>query len=338
MARGRGSDDTLAVRVRALRRRGGLSQAALAHAADLERTQIAAIEAGHAPSVHAALALARALGTTVEALVARDPQDARIVALGGPLADGETVVAARVGEALTVQAVSGAVLGDSFTPPAGRIVDGAIDRFAGAVLEAFAIAGCDPLLGVVASLLDAGPGRVVAFELSSAAARDALAAGHLHAALVHGPEGQLPRVPTGVHRHRVARWRVGVAGDRPVELDEVRSGTVGVVQRSHDAASQTAFDRVVAGTPGADRPPVRRARGHLDAARCAQLLGVPAVTYEPAARAFDLAFTPLEVHDVEIWIAADQLDHPGAAALMDLLSQRRFADRIDAVGGYELAA
>lgn len=57
-------------RVRALREARGLSQAALARAAGVERTWLIHLEQGkiRQPSVEKALALARALGVPVEAL------------------------------------------------------------------------------------------------------------------------------------------------------------------------------------------------------------------------------------------------------------------------------
>ena len=56
-------------RVRDARTRLGLTQAELAHDADVSRQTVVAVEAGdYAPSVYLALALARRLGRTVEDL------------------------------------------------------------------------------------------------------------------------------------------------------------------------------------------------------------------------------------------------------------------------------
>ena len=55
--------------VRAARTAAGLTQAQLAEAAGVSRQTVVAVEAGdYAPSVYLALALARHLGSTVEAL------------------------------------------------------------------------------------------------------------------------------------------------------------------------------------------------------------------------------------------------------------------------------
>ncbi len=62
--------------VRAARVERGLSQADLAHRAGISRQALGAIEAAtYLPSVSVALALARELGTTVEALFGEERDD-----------------------------------------------------------------------------------------------------------------------------------------------------------------------------------------------------------------------------------------------------------------------
>src|SRR3954466_16130694 len=78
------------------RRGGGLSQATLAERAGISRQAVGAIEAGrHRPSVDAAMALASAVGRSVEELFAapatRPPPGV------APVAEGGGVLAARVG-------------------------------------------------------------------------------------------------------------------------------------------------------------------------------------------------------------------------------------------------
>lgn len=60
--------------VRAARQQAGLTQAALAQRADVARQTIVAVEAGdYAPSVYLALAIASAVGASVEQLFGVDP-------------------------------------------------------------------------------------------------------------------------------------------------------------------------------------------------------------------------------------------------------------------------
>src|SRR5919201_4669034 len=87
-----------AARLREARIAAGLSQAALAGAAGLSRQAVGAIEAGrHRPSVDAALAVAAAVGRSVEELFgAAEPRSEPV--LGAAAADGSAVLAARVGD------------------------------------------------------------------------------------------------------------------------------------------------------------------------------------------------------------------------------------------------
>src|SRR3954452_12693130 len=89
-----------ATRLREARLAAGLSQAALAGAAGVSRQAVGAIEAGlHRPSVDAALAIAGAVGRSVEDLFGAAAERSETV-LGSPLHDGAAVLAARVGDRL----------------------------------------------------------------------------------------------------------------------------------------------------------------------------------------------------------------------------------------------
>ena len=71
-------------RLRALRLQAGLTQGELAARAGVSRQLVAAVEAGrNVPAVDAAVALARALGTTVEELFGEPRGAAVTAALGG---------------------------------------------------------------------------------------------------------------------------------------------------------------------------------------------------------------------------------------------------------------
>src|SRR3954451_22142657 len=83
--------------LREARTAAGLSQSAFASAAGISRQAVGAIEAGrHRPSVDAAMALAGAVGRSVEALFAA-PSAAKAVPVLGPVRDGAGVPPARVG-------------------------------------------------------------------------------------------------------------------------------------------------------------------------------------------------------------------------------------------------
>src|SRR5690242_3797731 len=110
-------------RLREARIAAGLSQAALAGAAGVSRQAVGAIEAGlHRPSVDAALAVAAAVGQSVEELFgAAEPRFEPV--LGPPAPDGTAVLAARVGDRV-VHAASGQALAFEGWPRANAVMDG----------------------------------------------------------------------------------------------------------------------------------------------------------------------------------------------------------------------
>src|SRR5919202_4618097 len=199
-----------AVRLREARIAAGLSQAALAGAAGLSRQAVGAIEAGrHRPSVDAALALAAAVGRSVEELFGAAAKQSEAVA-GPPVADGSAVLAARVGDRV-VHARASDTLAFEGWPRANAVMeDGRPKLLPGADLEGLVIVGCDPALGLAAAQLpSSGPRTLIALSGSTGRALAATRAGRAHAALVHGR--RLPRPPAGTLRLHPARWRGGAA-------------------------------------------------------------------------------------------------------------------------------
>jgi DNA-binding XRE family transcriptional regulator len=322
-------------RVREARIAAGLSQAALAGAAGVSRQAVGAIEAGlHRPSVDAALAVAAAVGRPVEELFGAAESRFEPV-LGPPAADGTAVLAARVGDRV-VHAAAGRALAFEGWPRANAVMDGGRPKLLpGADLDGLVMVGCDPALGLAAAL---APRRLIALSGSTGRALEATRAGRAHVALVHGPRRRFPRPPAGTVRLHLARWRVGVAsqGRRARSIAELCERRTRVVQRDDDAASQKAFVAAVAAA-GGRRPAGPVASGHVDVARRVAQGAVAGVTMEPAAITWGLRFAPLEEHASEVWIDGRWADHPGAAALAELLRSPTFTSRLALVGGYELA-
>src|SRR5207253_11235941 len=112
----------------------------------------------------------------------------------------------------------------------------------------FAVAGCDPALGLAASLLPGrGPQRLVAIPASTSEAIEALNARRVHAAVVHGLPGHLRRSSLPVRRFVIARWRVGLAsraGFHP-KLNELARGKITAVRRDAGAEVQRALERAL---------------------------------------------------------------------------------------------
>jgi len=317
----------------------GMTQAALATRAGVSRSVVAAIESGrHVPSVDAAIRLARILDVPVERLFAPAPP---LGSLGGPLGEGEVVVAARVGDQLVAAPVVGRGAAGSWSAPTGVVLGGAFEPFPGATGDGFLVLGCDPVLAIAGALLG---NALVAVPSTTGGAMSTLAAGTCHAIVVHGSESAaegdgLPTAPCPVARFHVARWRVGlgIAPGRPERvIEDVLGGSVPLVGRQAGAASQDALERAARRVGATVPEPVVRGSGHVEAARVAELLGGAAITYEPAAAMAGLRFLPLETHVVELWIDVRHRGHPGAAALAELLGGRRFRERAAAIGGYDL--
>jgi transcriptional regulator with XRE-family HTH domain len=330
-------------RIRALREQRGWTQSDLASRAGVTRQLVGAVEADrHSPNVGAALALAQALGVSVEALFSPH-QDVVTSVSGDQLPAGTPVITVRVGDSLVAIPIDHGVTRSELWAVADAVSgDESLRWLPGASPGAFVIAGCDPMLGLLSGLVErTGGHRVITVHASTASAIDALAEGRVHGVLVHAPVHGLPAPPVDVQRWHVARWQVGLASPgratRP-DIAELAHRRMRVVQRDAGASSQRAFERALhaLGVDSAQPGPV--GDGHLDVARrVAQGGGKAGVTMESAARAFGLGFTPLEEHAVELWLDVRWATMPVALALLDVLTSSSLAQRVALLGGYDLS-
>lgn len=327
------------------RRRGlGLTQIELALASRLSRPLISAVETGrHVPGVNAALAIAAVLGATVEEVFgAPEGSETHVPALGIPVSGPAPVVAVRVGDVLSYHPLANrGAIGASWDRADGLLSNGRVQLFADADTSGFAVAGCEPAMGLAAALLPpSGPQRLVAIAASSGDALDALAAGRVHAAVVHGRPGHLKRSSGAVRRYALGGWKVGLASrvGLPAELEQLAAGSLKAARRDAGAESQKALERALKPYGGAGKLSGPSATGHLDAARQVASGAVDVgITMEAAALVYGLVFAPLEEHRVELRIAEEWAEHPGARALLDLFYSDQFHRRLDALGGYDLS-
>jgi DNA-binding XRE family transcriptional regulator len=320
--------------LRGLRVEAGLTQGELAARAGVSRQLVGAVEAGrHLPRVDAALALAAALGVDVRRLFGSSqpaldvlsgltPQDGSVVRLGW-VGDRMVTAPARIGgdgwEAADAVAEDGRVV------PFGDLTSGAV------------VAGCEPGLETLEHLLRQSGSGALSVATSSRAALEALVAGRTHAAVVHGPIGTLPSVPSApaVVRFRLTGWRVGLAvppGLGSSWWQRVVKGELPVVQRESGAAVQRTFEEAV-GDSTTNGP---RVGGHVVAARHGMAAGLPAVTVEPAALAIGAEFHPLDRHEAQLWVGEEWITDRGVEHLLDLVCGSRFRRRLETVGGYDL--
>ena len=326
-------------RLRSARASAGLSQAELAERAGVSRALVSSVEQGrHLPAVDAALRLADAVGLSVEELFGPDRSASVEAPAGGRVADGTLVRAVAVGDRLVAAPVDPDD-GPGEWAEADAVVDtGSLELFPRGSRDGALILGCDPALQAAAVLAGHGPNRVVGVSATTGEALKALEVGRCHAALVHGPAGQLPRAPMPVRRWHVARWQVGVGYDRSLgraSLEALLAGGIPLARRDPSAASDQALTRA-AERIGVAAPVGPLARGHIDGARRAALTGGAAITYGPAAHLFDLSFEPLETHEVELWVAPEWTAHPGVARFLEVIGSRAFRSRLQAVEGYDL--
>lgn len=320
-------------RLRSYRQAAGLSQAELANRAGVSRQLVGAAEAGrNLPRVDAGVAIATALGVTVESLFAAPGLPVDVLS-GEPVADGEAIRSGWVGNTL----VSAPFLNLGSAALDGVVEHGGFVSFS-AQRPGLVVAGCEPGLEVLEMALRRRGAAALAVMASSAAAIEALRAGRVHAAVVHGPAlshaGELPEL----ERIRLASWAVGLADApdaAPGWFEAALSGTHPVVQRERGAGVQQAFEAAL--RTEVTTVPGPHAASHRESAIRALFAGMPAVTIEPAARSVGAVFEPLDVHDTEIWIDRKWIDDRIVTEALDVLGSREFRAHMQHVGGYELA-
>lgn len=256
------------VRLRLARQARGYSQQQLAGMAGVSRQAVSAVEAGHSdPSLRVALALAQALGMTIEELFGPGkpppPVLARPAARLGPA--GARVTLAPMGDSFVALPLAGDTAAPAGFLPAGGVVAGGVVAGAAAADQAaeatggtdglrpaaavrpiapprptLVVAGCDPalpLLGTPLGRLDP-PVAFTWWPCSSGEALHLAAAGLVHAAGAHlrGQTGEYNTDPAREWLHRggaevigFASWREGLVL-RPDLAGEV-SGLADVARR-----------------------------------------------------------------------------------------------------------
>jgi molybdate-binding protein/DNA-binding XRE family transcriptional regulator len=354
--------------LREVRARAGLSQDEAAEQAGVSRQAYRAIEAGKAvPSTEVALRLARALGTTVEALFSLED---------GPTVEAEVVEEAHAsaGQRVQVVEVGGHLLARPVTGQAGTLhtlarADGVVAQ-AGefgrrATVRLFhaeprktptvVMAGCDPAVTLLAAAMQERGTRLVWTEMASLAALGALARGEAHVAGCHVADPA-----TGVYNApwverlvpfrctlvRFATWKQGLitgAGNphRLRNMEDVVNAKLVIVNRQGGSGSRLLLDRLLQRLH-VDTWSVRGYRqevsGHLAVAEVVGAgLAQVGVGAEVAARVAGLHFVPLAEERYDLVIPNKFLNEPGVVALLDTLRLAGLRNEIEALGGYDAA-
>ncbi len=266
--------------LRLARQTRGFSQQQLASMAGVSRQAVSAVESGHSdPSLRVALALAQALGLSVEELFGPGEPAAPVAAISVAPLRGKTdrVALAPVGDrfvALPLRGDTGAGLGfipagglanpANFTASPALAVGGSADGADGAGLELIAVrpigpprptlvvAGCDPALPLLATplaLLDP-PVAFAWWPCGSAAALRLARQGLVHAAGVHA-QGNSPEagrsLPDGADVVGFTAWREGFAVRPDLKsvvtgLDAIAKNQLRIVNREPGAEARRLLD------------------------------------------------------------------------------------------------
>lgn len=327
--------------LRQRREAAGLTQAGLARAANISRQALLAIETGRAtPSVTVALALAKVLATSVEALF--DDDSAAVAAELVTPAPTTRAVAARI-EGRWVAHGLGSREPELSADALARS-NGAIEllRPAAAVEDTVFVMGCAPVLGaIVDGLARPGDPRFVWLPRSSTEALAALDAGTTHVAGFH--LGRAPRRDASVVT--LAHWEVGlvVAKGNPKRIrsarDLARRG-VRVVTREKGSGARAMLEQAlrVAGAPVALAAAKTIALGHREVAQC---ITAGAADVGPgvrdAALTFGLDFVALGRERFDLAIPASLAGDRRIERLLDALTSGRVRSELGALG-YDASA
>jgi putative molybdopterin biosynthesis protein len=353
--------------LRLARQARGFSQQQLASMAGVSRQAVSAVESGHSdPSLRVALALAQALGLSVEELFGPGEPAAPVTAVSVAPLRGRTdrVALAPVGDrfvALPLRGDTGAGLG--FLPAgglanpgngiaAGNSGEAGLDTIAvrpiGPPRPTLVVAGCDPALPLLAtplSLLDP-PVAFAWWPCGSAAALRLASQGLVHVAGVHAQGDNGGGLPDGAAVVGFTAWREGFAV-RPQHkhvvtgLDAIAKHRLRIVNREPGAEARRLLDaeRERLGLDGDDLPGYdSQAAGHLQVASAvAAGLADAGVASEPAARAYGLPFVPLADERFSLVIPAEHAASREVQALLKVLSSPWLLAQLGSLPGYDAA-
>lgn len=352
-------------RLRALRLARGYSQQQLAGMAGVSRQAVSAVEAGHSdPSLRVALALASALGVTVEEVfgpgIPVPVIGARPVApLGG---EGARVTLAQVGESfVALPLVADFAIRAGFLPAGGLVAmpsgpaPAAPVRPLGPPRPTLVVAGCDPalpLLETPLALLDP-PVAFSWWPCSSGEALRLAAAGLVHVAGAHllGRSGEYNTGPArqllargGAQVFGFASWREGLVLRPELEgsvrgLADLAGRGLRLVNREEGAEARRVLDRELdrAGLdPAALRGYGTQATGHLQVASAiAAGLADAGVASARAALAYGLGFVPFTEERFDLVIPVAQVGSREVDALVKVLSSPWLAAQLGSLPGYD---
>ncbi len=352
-------------RLRLARQARGYSQLQMAGMAGVSRQAVSAVESGISdPSLRVAMALARALGLTVEELFGpANPMPVAAAPVAPLGSKGARVTLAPMGDGYVALPLRGGTVSRAGFLPAGGLVTGTDRdrsrmsrnvRPVGPPRPTLIAAGCDPAL----PLLEAPLGLLdppVAFSWWPCPSQEALtlaAAGLVHVAGTHlrGPDSEYnitpaaDLLPDGGEVIGFCSWREGLVlrpelADRISGIQDLAGSGLRLVNREPGAEARSLLDRKLADTgiqagqlPGYDT----HADGHLQVtAAIAAGLADAGIASEPAALAYDLVFIPLAAERFDLVIPAAQVSSREVQGLQKVLTSAWLLDQLASLPGYD---
>ena len=356
--------------VRAARRIRNLSQGELAKRAGISRQALGAIEAAtYQPNVSVALAIARELGATVEALFGDNRDEVRHVRArwgsdGGstaPQAKHPRVALGRVGGKLIAHPQAPVHL--ALAPAAGlveRAARGAADvasfRTDDEIEATLLIAGCDPAAALLTEWLARrrSPVSPVVLSCSSGKAIHELLDGRAHIAGAHlrdpkSGEFNSGAAVRGLKRYpavlvNFARWELGIAtaAGNPLKLrgfEDLSRPRLRIANRELGSGARAALDEAI-GALGIDAARIegyqREFPGHLEvAAAIATGQADFGVTIRVAAEVHGLGFVPIREERYDLVILKRDLEASAVKALLEALNSGSLAREVAQFCGYD---
>jgi molybdate-binding protein/DNA-binding XRE family transcriptional regulator len=331
-----------------VRRRRGLTQAALARRADVSRAEISAIETSRlVPSALVVLRLASALGVAVEDLFSLAAPATALDWAWPPRAGDQRVWEASVGERNLVYPVEATAAGTLRHD--GRASGPALDRLprAASPERTLVMAGCDPMVGLLAAEIAARSDvRLLPLTRSSTEALDLLQRGLVHVAGLHladqsgrslNEDAVRRRLGPGYRLVHVVRWEEGVAvaRGRARSVGQLLRAPTRWVNREEGSGARRCLDRLL----GTRRHPLgyeRVVRDHRAlAATVSSGWADAGICLRPVAAEARLDFLSVQREAYELCVADALLDDARVEALVAALRSSSYRLLLRDVPGWD---
>jgi putative molybdopterin biosynthesis protein len=352
-------------RLRLSRVARGLSQESLASLAGVTRQAISGIESGRfSPSLDVALALAGALGSSVEDLFGPAPalESTQVQLAGSGAGEFGTGPAGAPAPRLLLADVGDVTIGFGLTGdrslvpgfrPAMAETDAAGDggpqvtaRRLAAPARAVAVAGCDPALALLEGPLrrHAPPLSLVWHPCGNAAARKLVEDGAVHAAALHRHLGEDVEAVPGCTVVGFAGWREGLVvspawADRVASIADAVELRLRLVNREAGSEARRLLDEALdrCGADPSALPGYETAcSAHLlVASSIVAGLADVGVASEPAALAYGLAFVAWQEEICELHVPRGLLGTVEVQGLVDVLAGAELEAQLAAIPGYD---